>query len=249
MALYTDSSVFGIEELQAHETGILDVAHAEGIDLSVKIALAREEVGLQILSALRRLTETESAGISLNTVVVTSPLRLWQIFHTLAITYRDAYNNQLNDRYKGKWQEYRELARWAAGLLLQIGLGVVVDPVPEAEAPQLTAAPGGLAEGKYFVRVAWLNASGEEGVAGQLASSTVVSGNTIQVQAVNPPANAVAWNAYVGRSPHDLFRQNGSPVTAGGSFMVASLVLTGARPGTGQEPDLFRQVPRVFPRG
>ena len=55
MALYTDSPVFTIEDLAGHETGLLDTAGTEGIDLTTKIKLAIEEVGLQLLSALRRL--------------------------------------------------------------------------------------------------------------------------------------------------------------------------------------------------
>ena len=39
-------------------------------------------------------------------VVVTAPLKLWHVQKTIAMVYRDAYNNQLNDRYLNKWNEY-----------------------------------------------------------------------------------------------------------------------------------------------
>ncbi|MBI3471467.1 MAG: hypothetical protein HY013_08925 [Candidatus Solibacter usitatus] len=166
MALFTDSPAIDIVDLTAYESSILETANAEGIDLTVKIGLAKEEAGAQ----LEGLTELEG-------VVVTAPLRLWQLFHTLALVYRDAYHSQLNDRYRGKWQEYRGLARWASELLFQVGIGYARDPIPEAEAPQLSAAIGALAAGTYFARTSWLNAAGEEGSAGKLASLDLTAGS------------------------------------------------------------------------
>ena len=43
-----------------------------------------------------------AAPPSIEQVVVTPPLKLWHIFRTLEMVYRDAYNSQLNDRYAGQ---------------------------------------------------------------------------------------------------------------------------------------------------
>src|SRR6266481_9975612 len=158
--LLTDTPAIEIEDLADHETSILDTASTEGINLTVKIGLARDEVGLQLQS---RFPQIGLVNIVLNNVVVTPALRLWLIFHTLEIVYRDAYHNQLNDRYKAKWDEYKDLSAYASGLLFEIGIGTVVDPIPQADHPLLSLVAGSLTAAKYFVRVAWRNAGGEEG--------------------------------------------------------------------------------------
>ena len=158
--LLTDSLVIAIQDLADHETAILDTASTEGINLTVKIGLATDEVGLQLQS---RFPQIGLVNIGLNNVVVTPALRLWLIFHTLEIVYRDAYHNQLNDRYKAKWDEYKNLSSFASGLLFRIGIGTVVAPISQAVHPQLSLIPGSFTPGKYFVQIAWRNANGEEG--------------------------------------------------------------------------------------
>src|SRR6266702_2622362 len=158
--LLTDTPAIEIEDLADHETVILDTASAEGINLTVKIRLARDEVGLQLLAQLPQLG---LVNIALKNIVLTPALRLWLIFHTLEIVYRDAYHNQLNDRYKAKWDEYKDLSTFASGLLFQVGVGTVVNPIPQAVHPRLSLVGGSLTPAKYFVQVAWRNAGGEEG--------------------------------------------------------------------------------------
>ncbi len=46
-------------------------------------------------------------------VVVTPPLKLWHMFLSLEMVYRDAYNSQLNDRYAGKRDEFHGMVKWA----------------------------------------------------------------------------------------------------------------------------------------
>ena len=53
--LLTDSPAIAVEDLADHETGILDTANSEGINLTVKIVLAINEVGLQLLSRFPQL--------------------------------------------------------------------------------------------------------------------------------------------------------------------------------------------------
>src|SRR5712692_5289555 len=158
--LLTDTPAIEIEDLADHETIILDTAATEGINLTVKIGLARDEVGLQMQS---RFPQLGLVNIGLMDVVITPALRLWLIFHTLEIVYRDAYHNQLNDRYKAKWDEYKDLSSFASGLLFRVGVGTVVDPIPQAVRPQLSLVGGALAPAKYFVQIGWRNANGEEG--------------------------------------------------------------------------------------
>ena len=48
--LFTDNPAIEIEDLADYETAILDTALIEGINLTVKIRLAINEVGLQLQS-------------------------------------------------------------------------------------------------------------------------------------------------------------------------------------------------------
>src|SRR5947208_14756395 len=160
--LFTDSPAIAIEDLADDETVILDTASTERINLTVKIGLATNEVGLQLQSRFPQLGLVNNAvgtpgliglvNFKLNNVVVTAGLRLWLIFHTLEIVYRDAYHNQLNDRYKAKWDEYRDLSTFASGLLFQIGIGTAVDPIPQPNHPLLSLVPGSLAPAEYFAQ-------------------------------------------------------------------------------------------------
>ncbi len=69
-------------------------------------------------------------------------MKRWHVLHTLAITYRDAFNNQLNDRYKAKFQEFKGLAVQARQQTFQFGVGLVNKPLPKASAPSFGSAPG-----------------------------------------------------------------------------------------------------------
>ena len=94
-------------------------------------------------------------------VVVTPPLKLWHTYRTLEMVYRDAYFNQLNDRYA---EQARPIShawrRWAYEKLIETGIGIVTDPVPQAGTPCDASRRAALADGTYYVTVAWMNAAG-----------------------------------------------------------------------------------------
>jgi hypothetical protein len=246
--LFTDSPAITLQDLADHETVILETAHTEGINLTVKIGLARDETGLQLQSQFPQLG---LVNIDLTNVVVTPALRLWLIFHTLEIVYRDAFYNQLNDRYKAKWNEYKELSSFATQLLYRIGIGTVADPVPQAAHPQLSLVAGSLTAGKYFVVVTWKNINGEEGGPSEMTALDVPAFSTLQVEAIKPPPNATSWNVYVGSTPDSLFLQNLATlgVTANWIAPFAVLLTSGPQPGTGQRPEFLSPGPRILLRG
>src|SRR5688572_22204961 len=145
MSLFTDGSISDVQDLVAYEANLPDVADAEAIDLVSKLWLAQSELGAELGAAAIGpgnvyWASEPRAGygrFELQKVVVTPPLKLWHTFQTLAIIYRDAYNRKLNDKYLPKWTEYKELARWAANLLYQTGVGLVIQPIPRPDAPAL----------------------------------------------------------------------------------------------------------------
>src|SRR5260370_13623457 len=243
--LFTDNPAIAIEDLADYETAILDTAQTEEINLTVKIRLAINEVGLQLES---RFTPLGTNGVpnmprlALTSIVVTPPLRLWLLFHTLELVYRDAYFSQLNDRYQAKWNEYKDLSISAAALLFQIGVGTVPDPILQAVHPKLSLVAGALAAAKYFVEVSWKNVTGQEGSPSETTGLSVTAGNTLQVQALSAPPNAVSWNVYAGVTPDALFLQNTAPLDPSASWTAPTFGLstTGQPPGTGQPPTYLR---------
>ncbi len=165
MALFTDGAVTSIEDLRGHDSQLLNVATVEGIDVTRKLALAHEEVWVEVAGMLGRLRLAGqiSAPPAIEQVVMTSPLKLWHIFRTLEMVYGDAYNSQLNDRYGGKRDEYHERVKWAYNQAIQNGLGMAADPVKQAATPVVRVSAGGLTDGAYYVAIAWSNAASEEG--------------------------------------------------------------------------------------
>jgi len=71
--------------------------------------------------------------------------------------------------------EYKDLSTFASGLLFQIGIGTVIDPITQAEHPLLSLVTGPLTPAEYFAQVAWRNASGEEGGPSELTGIDVTA--------------------------------------------------------------------------
>src|SRR6187549_48930 len=137
MALFTDGPAATMEDLAAQDSQLLNVANAEGIDLTVKLRLAHEAVGIDLEELLQ-----DGSGFRPAQVVVTPALRLWHTYRTLELVYRDAYHSQLNDRYAAKRDQFRELSQWAYNRVRQSGVGITLSPIPQAGAPELEASAG-----------------------------------------------------------------------------------------------------------
>jgi hypothetical protein len=254
MALFIDGSISGLEDLIAQDSQLLDVATVEGIDVTRKMALAQEEIGLDLVTLLNSLRFVDQAfwlapEPRLKEVVVTTALKLWHTYRSLEMVYGDAYSSQLNDRYAAKRDQFHEAAQRAREKLIQIGIGMASHPVPQAATPQVIAIPGSLPNGIYYVTMAWLNAASEEGASAVPAVITL-SASTLQVQPAMSPSTATGWNVYVGPAPEDMVLQNTSPIPAGEIWLQTSaLAQAGQRPGSGQEPNYFKPIPRVLQRG
>jgi hypothetical protein len=243
MALFTDGPISSIDDLQGHDTQILEVANVEGIDVTRKLALAQEEVSVELTALLQKV----AYGNGIERVVVTSPLRLWHTYRALEMVYRDAYHSQLNDRYAGRRDEYHEMAKWARDKAIQNGVGMAADPIPQAATPDVRAAAGGLANGTYYTGVSWTNATGEEGACSSPAVITT-TGSSFEVRHGTPPANAAGWHVYVGSGPQVLLRQN-TAVLAIGTVCTENSVSIGPAAGSGQKPGYVQAIARLIERG
>jgi hypothetical protein len=251
MALFTDGPISSIDDLSGQDSQLLDVASNEGIDLTRKLSLAQEVMGMDITAMLDRLQFPGQSTFTpgLDNVVVTPPLKLWHTYRTLAMTYADAYNNQLNDRYGAKRDQFRQLESWISETLTQSGIGIAVCPVAIAVAPAVIPIPGSLADGTYYVTVSWANSAGEAGASSPFTVVTL-SASTMQVMTGTAPNNACGWNIYVGDSPESMVQQNQSPIPVGQDwFQPAVLFRSGHPPGSGQNATYFRATPRLILRG
>jgi hypothetical protein len=203
MALFTDG-IGTIQDLTSQDSSVLNTARNENIDLSQKLAAAQQQLGIELTTLLQRSSTYDwqvwlQPDPELSNIVVTPALQLWHVFQTLWLVYQDAYFNQLNDRYKGKRDQYKELAKWAMDKLIEAGVGVAADPIPLAVPPQLTSIPGGQPAWTYYASTSWLNVSGQEGQPSTASCLTTDAGTLLVVQPLDPPANAAGWNVYVGR--------------------------------------------------
>jgi hypothetical protein len=243
MALFTDGPAASMEDLAAQDSQALNVANAEGIDLTVKLGLAHEAIGLELEELLRR-----GSSFRLANVVVTPALRLWHTYRALESVYRDAYHSQLNDRYAGKRDQFRELSKWAYERVLQAGVGITLMPVPQALSPELRAVAGALAEGVYYAAMAWVNPAGEEGACSEAAAIEVADSAFMAFPREVQP-DAAGWNIYAGMAEDTMTRQNGAPLACAEGWLAAVLSESGARPGKGQSASLAHAIPRVLQRG
>lgn len=264
MALFTDGSISTLDQLAEQDSAVLDVASTEGIDASAKLVLAQEELSVELTAAFSRCSPSRTVPslwwpgmgstfqgvLQLSNTAITPPLRLWHTYRSLAMIYREAYSNQLNDRYLGKWNAYKDLAKWATGMLFQIGIGVVSNPLSAAQSPDIYILTGNQPAATYFVQISWLNVMSEEGTPSAIVSLTAPDQNAIQVTPKGPPANATNWNVYAGTSIDSITMQNASPLDLAASWITppAGLV-SGAAPGTGQEPNYYYELPRYLQRG
>jgi hypothetical protein len=257
LMLLTDGNPNTSEDLRVYESAILDVSSTETINLETKLTLATEEISEILLNILLDNTRIVSGGdilrrsLGVSDVVVTGQLKRWHALYTLAIFYRDAYNNQLNDRYLAKWNEYLLLARGARDITTQYGIGRVLTPIPQAGAPAMNVVPGLLPATVYYVQISWISATGAEGTPGTaIAYEAPVASLVTVTNCTNVPAVATAFNVYMGLTDCTATLQNSVPIAIGQTFVEAtSGLVTGLPAGTGQSPDLYVTGGSILRRG
>jgi hypothetical protein len=242
MALYMDGPVSTIEDLRAEDSQLNDLASIEGVDVTQKLALAKEDVGFD----LERLLDGKQP---LGKVLLTRALQVWHVYRTLEMMYRDAYFTHLNDRYKKKRNQFHELAKDAREHVIHRGLEIVLNPVRRAATPALATTTGTLPAGIYYATITWLNRDGAEGQPAAPDAIQVTTGG-FTVTPGDPVPTAVAWNVYVGGGPDCMTLQNVVPLSISAAWPQTSEPTTNGRvPGTGQPADYIQPAPRVLPRG
>lgn len=247
MSLLTDGIIAQLADLTEYESSIRDVASTEGIDLWAKLSVARLEISLGIQ---KFLLEQQDGSFSINNVLVTEGLKQWHILQTLSVIYRDAYHQQLNDRYKGKWKEYSDLANSAASVYFSIGVAIALRPVSRPGGPVLGQTVGDQQAMTWYVQTSWLNPRGDESAPSTMNSFSTQEESALTVEALNAPQGVTGWNVYLGLSSESMFRQNASPLSLGQKWvMPGSLVTNGYFAAVVQAPDTFVRKRNLLRRG
>jgi hypothetical protein len=254
MALFVDGPACTIDDLTDQDAGLLEVSLSAGINLSTKIRLATEEIRTDLHLWLKKWQFSQDAFwgrcFRIEQVVVTPSLKRWETMQALALVYRDAYFNQLVDRYQAKWREFAKLAREARENLLASGFGLVNDPIAQAAPPILSTVPGPQSGGTFYASVAWVNGIGQEGAPSLASSISVIDGNLMTIAAPISPTNAVGFRVYAGTLLESMFLQNDVVLPAGTVYTyVPGQITQGHLAGKGQEPDFVQPMARMLLRG
>ena len=252
MALLQDGPISSIEDLRAYETSLLDTADTEGVSLSSKLALAHRELEGEILRFLiQQLEPGESVTpAKLSQVVVTDPLRRWHALRTLSIFFRDVHHNQLNDRYKAKWDAYEAEAHAAARLLWEVGVGLVSAPLKRPSSPDLVGLVSDEEYPQMLFKVTWVKGNAEESAASEAALFAPVAPERPQLSVRNPPALAAGWHVYAGPTEKLMTRQTVAPVALSDVWVMPSPITAEGPPvPSGQPPSQYVRLQRRLFRG
>jgi len=255
MPLFTDGNISNLEDLKSHDSEVLEVASTEGIDLSAKLRLAWEQVGLELEDFLRKrswppIIDTFQAPADLSGVVVTPALKQWHTLQALSLVYADAHTSRLNERHGRKWNEYRAQARQAADRLFRIGVGIASSPIPKAQAPEVRSVPSPVPEATYQVKVAWNNRQGQAGEASDAVIHRTAGGGLPAVRAIQPPANAVSYDVFVGHTDSEPAKQTTEALAPNQEWVLPLTgLVAGEPPPSGQAPDWHLRETRVLQRG
>ena len=245
MALLMDGSPNTVEKLKAIESSIADVALIEMIDVDIKMDLALEEISESLMVYLIQLGTQDPQSlvrrqIGVSTVVVTAPLRRWHAMQTIALVYRDAYHNQLNERYLAKWKYFNGVAADARRTLLETGLGLVNQAVLKAMEPVVGIAVGQWSPGTYVVRIAWVNSLGQVGSPSEATTIDLSVGSGPTVTAPTGPSGVAGWNVYIGITGTIPTQQNSTLLGFTVPWVApAGGPVVGVAVGDGQSPDRY----------
>ena len=252
MALFRDGLISSLEDLRVYETSLLDTASIEGVSLSNKLELAQQEIGNEILRFLiQQLEPTESVTpAKLDQVVATDPLRRWHALRTLSVFFRDVHHNQLNDRYRAKWDAYESESRSAARLLWEVGVGLVRNPLRRPAAPLLGALPSDEEFPQSLFKTTWVAGPSEESAASEAVLFVPAFAQRPQLTVNDPPSRATGWHVYAGATESLLVRQTTSAIALAAPWVMPTAELAGGQAVPfGQQPDYYVRMQRLLYRG
>ncbi len=231
MALLVDGDLNGTGDLQALDSGILDVVNTEGIDASAKLKLAEREVSVEIARFLER-----ESGLELENVVIDEGLRLWHATQTLAAVYRDAYFSQLNDRYGKRWEHWQKQASEHRAGYLSSGVPYVMRPLRRPSEVVAEAREGATPPASYWICATFVSDEGVESAPSELQVVTAEAPHLLTVSIGNAGAGATGWNVYLSDVDSRTQLQTPTPLDLNQTWVLAetAVIQPGREPGSGQ---------------
>ena len=259
MALFTDADVVTLDDLLQFENSLVQISSTHNIDVATKINLAVAATGDRLFLWLLQVRGSDPQWLNrrllgLSTVVVTSTLRRWLCFDSLARFFAEAYNVQLNTRFQAKWTEYQDQASEAAEMTSTSGVGIVYNPLPRPALPLVNVQPGSFIPQALFSQTTWVDKFGNESATSPVNGIILQSPSEVTVAAqpsnLAPPAAAVGWNVYASGTAGNLTRQNNTLLAIGSPWQLPTAgLITGAAPLGGQQPDYYVLLAREIQRG
>ena len=122
----------------------------------------------------------------------------------------------------------RSLSKNARERTYHFGIGLVMTPIPQAQA-SLQFRGGTVPAALYYVQVTWVSANGTGRRAERCDHVRDPGRRPGVVTAANPPAVATGFNVYIGLTPNTLTLQNSSPVAVGRTSRCQAGLVIGVR--------------------
>lgn len=233
MALLVDGEVNSLDDLREWDSGVLDVAHGEGIDLKTKLRRAQAEVEEEI----ERFLRDQGRG-ALAQVVIDRGLKHWHALKALEALYRDAYFNQLNDRYGAKWKHYLGLAERQAEGYFAAGVGIVWTPLRRPAWVEVRLEDGAVAPASYRIQATVVGSQGRESAPSPVQVVGSRLPHSLAARLPYAPEGAAGWNLYASAEEGETRLQNAEPLKLEEEWILPPAgVRTGRPPGEGQEAE------------
>src|SRR5262245_10403525 len=107
MSLLIDGLISSLDEVIQVDSGLGEVARAEGINVDHKLNLAQRDCELKLTQFVVNHGLEAKLGVfnnlpRLDRIVVSDGLKRWFCLHALQLFYSDAFYRVLNDRYGQK---------------------------------------------------------------------------------------------------------------------------------------------------
>lgn len=255
MALLTDDIPSGLEDLLSYDSGVLDVARTEGVNLDLKLTIAWQELQLEVNNFLlhRSSCHGESAVSqrpSAKEVVVNSAIRRWHLLQTLALVYADLSGAQLNNRYQVKARQFEKMARDSKELAYLTGLGLVWNPIPRPAKAVVSVEGTGSLSGTFLIQAQYCGSRGELGAPSE-ESPVIVSGiDSVKVRIDGGQSPPVAgYHIYLRTPEKNWGRQTSALMPLNQVWSFSGHLVDGPEAGSGQEPDYRVRLQRILPKG
>jgi hypothetical protein len=259
MALFTDSAIVTIDDLLTFEVSLVQVTSSHGINVEGKIGLAMSAISDRLMLWLLNCGSSDlqwmnRRSLGLTTIVVTPVLTRWICLESLVRIYAEAYNAQLNTRYRGKLEEYQTEAERTANLYFQTGVGIVSNPLPRPAMPLISVQAGNVPAQSIFISTAWADSAGRESALSPQNAILLNDNSSIAIAmaegALGAPKAAVSWNVYGGTETTTLSKQNAGPLEIGSTWeLPVSGLLIGSPFNGGQAPEYQIMLSRQIRRG